>query len=217
MRKLIENWKWQLAQKLEIRWWQQYLRNKDVNEYLQAKKAYWQRVLETINLKVPDQSLVLDAGCGPAGVFMVLPDQKVMAIDPLLEQYKNKNHHFNPLNYPWTTFKRLGLEELDIKNHFDYVFCLNVINHVKDIDRALDNLVNATKSGATLVLSIDVHRYNSLKKIFQFLPGDVLHPHQYNRTDYKAMLEKRDCHLLQSHCLKSGNIFDYWILVARCP
>ena len=121
------------------------------------------------------------------------------------------------LNYPWTTFKRLGLEELDIKNHFDYVFCLNVINHVKDIDRALDNLVNATKSGATLVLSIDVHRYNSLKKIFQFLPGDVLHPHQYNLTDYKAMLEKRDCHLLQSHCLKSGNIFDYWILVARCP
>ncbi|GAB5552454.1 MAG: hypothetical protein Sapg2KO_20450 [Saprospiraceae bacterium] len=210
-------WKWQLAQKLEIRWWQQYLRNKEVDAYLSAKKAYWHRVLREIDVSIPKHAKVLDAGCGPAGIFMALPYCKVWATDPLMDHYQQKIPHFQTVDYPWTTFQNETLEDLNKVAEFDIIFCLNVINHVNDIKRAMDALVQAAKPGATFVLSIDAHRYPWLKTIFQTLPGDVLHPHQYALEDYRVMLEKRHCQIVQSLCLKPGRIFDYWILVARCP
>lgn len=210
-------WKWQLAQKLEIRWWQQYLRNKEIGTYLSAKKAYWHRVLHEIGLLVPPKAKVLDAGCGPAGIFMALPECEVWATDPLLGHYQEKIPHFQAADYPWTIFQNNTIEALDQAAKFDFVFCLNVINHVQDIEQAMDALVQAAKPGATFVLSIDAHRYAWLKTIFQTIPGDVLHPHQYDLKDYQGMMEKRDCQIIQSLCLKPGRIFDYWILIAHCP
>ena len=86
MRKL----RWKIAQSAEIRWWQRYLKRKPAADYLQWKSAYWKTFLHQIGLKVKASENVLDAGCGPAGVFMVLKDQKVDAVDPLLDQYDKK-------------------------------------------------------------------------------------------------------------------------------
>lgn len=210
-------WKWALAQKLEIRWWQGYLKHKNVANYLSDKKAYWQRVLQAVELRVPTGSKVLDAGCGPAGLFMILPDCQVVAVDPLLDRYQTDLVHFEAAAYPWTSFQNKTIEGLEDAAEFDFLFCLNVINHVDNIAHAMDALVKAAKPGATFVLSIDTHRSPLLKKVFQTIPGDVLHPHQYDLHDYQRMLEKRGCTVKRKQLLKPGLIFDYWILVTECP
>jgi 2-polyprenyl-6-hydroxyphenyl methylase/3-demethylubiquinone-9 3-methyltransferase len=207
--------KWRLAQFLEIRWWQQYLRKKGKEEYLNAKRAYWQRVLNELNLEIPVGARVLDAGCGPAGIFMVLEQAEVVAIDPLLKAYAEKLPHFVPEDYPWVQFENIMLEHLSVGEPFDYVFCLNAINHVSDLQRSLAILVEATKTGQSLILSIDTHRWRGLKWLFRLLPGDVLHPHQHSLTDYQALLKQQDLQIIQKHRLKPGWVFDYWVLVAR--
>ncbi|NCT93946.1 MAG: class I SAM-dependent methyltransferase [Chitinophagaceae bacterium] len=213
-----KNWKWRLAQQLEYRWWQRYLRHKDVSAYTRDKQRYWHTMLADIApwVSVNRGQEVLDAGCGPAGVYMVLEQDRVTAIDPLLDKYGSLPH-FRPEQYPWVQFEQLPLEVLDKTAQFDLIFCLNAINHVNDLELSYDRLVQALKPGGTLVVSTDAHRNTFLKKIFQWIPGDLLHPVQMDLPDYEARLTGRGLDLVHSGVYKHDFIFDYCIMIARKP
>jgi 2-polyprenyl-3-methyl-5-hydroxy-6-metoxy-1,4-benzoquinol methylase len=209
------NLKWKIAQKLEYKWWQKYLRSKNVDEYLAYKSNYWNTVLKNLSpfLTVQGQQQIMDAGCGPAGIFMVLEGNHVTAVDPLLHKYAELPH-FNSANYPWVNFLNQPLETLEQKETFDIIFCMNAINHVNDIERCYDRLVAALKPGGVMVISVDCHRSNVLKKIFQLLPGDLLHPVQLNLAEYNQKLTKRGMQILNDILYKREPIFDYFITIA---
>lgn len=206
--------KWRLAQWLELRWWRRYLSRRDPQTYLAAKHAYWQRLLGLADLVPRPGHRALDAGCGPAGIFMVLSQLQVEAIDPLLEQYARALPHFRPAHYPWVRFRAQPLEQGLPTARYDEIYCLNAINHVADWSAALDTLSEAARPGARLLLGIDVHRHAGLKYIFRRLPGDLLHPQQHDRDDYRAALQQRGWTIEREITAKPGHIFDYWLVRA---
>ena len=208
-------WRWKIAQAAEIRWWRQYLSKKSTTDYLSWKKAYWRNFLSTLAIQLATGERVLDAGCGPAGIFMVLDQQQVDALDPLLGQYEEQLDHFNKGLYPRVRFVDQPLEQFDQPVVYDTVFCLNAINHVADLNQCFDQLVHYTKPGGRLVVSIDAHNWVFCKHIFRWLPGDVLHPHQFDLGEYKGFLTERGCTVEQSVRLDKGFLFDYWVLVVR--
>lgn len=207
------NLRWKIAQAAEIRWWQNYLNGKSEKDYIIWKKEYWTNFLKQINVMPTKGTNVLDVGCGPAGIFINLAEQKVTALDPLLDQYSEKLPHFSPQNYPWTDFVTSPFEKYQTKQQFDTIFCLNAINHVADLDLCFDKLVSLTKSGGTLVVSIDAHNYSLFKHLFRLIPGDILHPHQYDLKEYEQMLTDRNCTLTKTELIKSEFFFDYYCLV----
>ena len=155
------NLKWVVAQKLEYLWWIRYLKKKNPTEYLIKKIGYWKKMLGAIEdvVVVQPGAAVLDAGCGPAGIFIALNNHKVEAIDPLLDKYINLPV-FKPANLGWTHFRNIPIEALDDKEKYDIVFCLNAINHVNDINICCKNLVDSLKPNGFLVMSrmrIDIH------------------------------------------------------------
>ncbi|GJM31865.1 MAG: hypothetical protein DHS20C18_08660 [Saprospiraceae bacterium] len=206
--------RWKIAQAAEIRWWQSYLRKQEPIIYLGKKREYWNRVLRQAAFIPKPGSKVLDAGCGPAGIFMVLKNVEIDALDPLLDAYEANLPHFNRSDYPQVNFIHAALENLEAENTYDTIFCLNAINHVANIELAMDRLICALKPGGQLLLSIDTHNYEVLKKIFRLLPGDILHPHQYDLDEYRNMLQSRECAIQQELFLKKGQIFNYHLLVA---
>jgi 2-polyprenyl-6-hydroxyphenyl methylase/3-demethylubiquinone-9 3-methyltransferase len=211
------SFRWKIAQAAEIRWWQSYLKNKPTTDYAVWKTQYWQDLLAEIGLdgSITEGSKILDAGCGPAGIFMIFKNQTVDALDPLLDDYEAKLPHFKRENYPNVQFFSQPLESFSNKKAvYDTVFCLNAINHVADLQQAFDVLMDATKLGGTLVVSIDAHNYPFLKTIFQALPGDVLHPHQFDLAEYSAMLTSRGCRIERTLLKKAEFIFNYYVLVA---
>ena len=84
--------KWNLAQKAELSLVAAPLKNKEVGAYHDWKRGYWQDLLAKISdaCEVEDGMEVLDAGCGPAGIFMALSNCSVDAMDPLLDQYADE-------------------------------------------------------------------------------------------------------------------------------
>ncbi len=208
--------RWRLAQLLEIKWWSRYLSEKDPDDYLKWKKEYWKQLIEELSnsLTINPGDKILDAGCGPAGVFIALDANQVVAIDPLLEKYQSLPH-FRPSHYPDVSFKTGTIESLNFLKEFDTVFCLNAINHVSDIHVAYDKICNAVKPGGHLVVSIDAHNHAVLKKIFRLLPGDVLHPHQYDLTEYEQFLTTRGFRIKQTLLKETGKIFNYYVQVAE--
>jgi SAM-dependent methyltransferase len=209
--------KWRVAQGRELSWWQGYLKKKDKDGYLHWKKNYWYGILDPIKkdiiLNVEDD--VLDAGCGPAGVFIVLDRYKVDAVDPLIDQYEEKLTHFKKSYYPKVNFFSVPLEQYNTDKNYQCIFCMNAINHVADLTAAFDKLISVTKNKGYVIISIDAHNHNSFKKLFRLIPADVLHPHQYDLKEYEDMLTTRNCSIVVSKLLKHEFFFNHYLLVAR--
>jgi 2-polyprenyl-6-hydroxyphenyl methylase/3-demethylubiquinone-9 3-methyltransferase len=208
--------KWKLAQQLEYRWWRHYLRQRDKSKYLEWKKDYWLRLLSSISthIEFPKNKTILDAGCGPAGIFMALDGNYVDALDPLLDKYRSLKH-FTKNDYPWTTFITDSIESLDETGKYDLIFCLNAINHVNDIQLCYDKLYAALKKNGYLVISTDAHRFRLLKRIFQAFPGDALHPVQLESYEYDAFLLKKGFTILNNQVYKQEKIFNYHLTIAK--
>ncbi len=207
--------RWQIAQFFELHWWRRYLARKEKTTYLDWKRRYWRQFLAQTGIELKPDGKVLDVGCGPAGIFMVLTSQQVDAIDPLLDQYKVKLPHFRAEDYPNTRFFCQKIENFKPGYTYDTLFCLNAVNHVADLPACLDRLSSLTKAGGILVLSVDAHNHSFLKRIFQLFPGDILHPQQYELAEYEAMLEARGFSLESKFLIKREWIFGYWVLEMR--
>ena len=206
--------RWKIAQAAELKWWQNYLKNKDSKTYIEWKKSYWKDFLKKCNLYLPDNSVCLDAGCGPAGIFIILENMKVFAVDPLIDKYEMLEV-FDKNLYPYVNFINSPIEHFNIEKQYDFIFCLNAINHVADLEKSISNLSALLKSGGTLVLSTDVHRHRLLKPIFRLLPGDILHPQQHSLKDYRKMLLDRKLEIADEILIKKTAIFNYYAFVLK--
>lgn len=210
------SWKWKVAQKLELKWWKKYLKGTDLQEYLKYKHQYWIDFLKSIKLdyNALQNTFIYDVGCGPAGIFTILSQSKVIAVDPLLNQYKTELSVFNESKYPWVLFQSSTIESYKFGQKADSVFCLNVINHVIDIPKTLVNLNAGTKLGGQIIVSTDAHNFLLLKLIFKLIPGDMLHPHQYSQNEYKHFIENAGFKVTEEICLNRAFIFRYVVFKA---
>jgi SAM-dependent methyltransferase len=209
--------RWEIAQWFELRWWQRYFSGKDKNQYYNWKRAYWNNLLATIADVLPlgEAHLIADLGCGPAGIFTIFPDKEVVAVDPLLDQYAQTLSFFDKEDFPCTTFINQSLEDFVTDKKADIVFCMNAINHVADINKAYDRLVDATDNGGSIVVSIDAHNHSFFKYLFRLVPGDILHPHQYDLAEYDAFLTSRGCIVMKTVLIKKEFFFSHYVVVGR--
>jgi 2-polyprenyl-6-hydroxyphenyl methylase/3-demethylubiquinone-9 3-methyltransferase len=92
---------------------------------------------------------------------------------------------------------------------------MNAINHVNNIELCYDNLVKALKPDGYLIISTDAHKHPFLKKIFQLIPGDMLHPVQLDINEYNNFLTNRKLAIVKNILQKEEKIFDYYITIAQ--
>lgn len=197
-------------------WWKRYLRKKAPDEYLRNKQAYWGRTLEQLEWDTQPQRRVLDAGCGPAGIFIHLhATEDVTALDPLLDRYEADLAVFYREDYPAVTFLTQPLEQAITVAPFQAIYCFNAINHVANWEAALDALTAAAAPGCRMILTSDVHRHRWLLPIFRLLPGDALHPQQHLAAAYREALVRRGWTIEREEIMRQEAIFNYvgWVVV----
>lgn len=207
--------RWHIAQFFEKHWWKNYLKGKAPTEYLAWKKDYWLNFLNKLDLE-PNmlQNPIIDIGCGPAGVYMILDQHDVTAVEPLLLQYEGLEI-FKTSHYPKVNFEGDAFESYETEKKYKTIFCLNAINHFIDIEQSFKKLYDLADHGAQVIVSIDAHNHSFFRKMLAFLPLDVLHPHQYYLEEYEAFLEKQGFTILKKVLIKKDWVFDYWTLMAE--
>lgn len=210
------NLKWKIAQWFELRWWRNYLHGKNKQQYLHWKKNYWLGILSRVEdvVKLKPTQTIADLGCGPAGIFIALPQNKITAVDPLLNQYENQLPFFIKADYPNTNFVCSAIEDFNSTQKFDVVFCMNAINHVADIEHAYNVVCNSVVQNGKLVISIDAHNHTFFKYLFRLIPGDMLHPHQYSLDEYRSFMHKRGMKILKIDLVKSEFFFGHYLIAA---
>jgi len=216
--------RWNIAQSFERLWWQNYLSGTDKHRYLSWKKNYWEDVLQQVfewtghehAADFKNRSLqVLDAGCGPSGIFLNLPQHQVDALDPLMHQYLQEHQLIERQDYPNVGFMRGKLEDFSRKAAYDYVFCMNCINHVNDIGMCLENMFAALKDKGFLVITVDAHKYSIVNRVLSAIPADVLHPYQLSVDDYTHLLEDKFKTSAAKKLIKAGLLFDHYLIMVQ--
>ena len=209
--------RWKIAQWFELLWWQRYFSGKDKVKYYSWKKKYWTDLIGQIAdvLSISDAKRIADLGCGPAGIFTIFEDKSTVAVDPLLDTYEKTLSFFDKNDFPNTIFINQSLEDFQPSDKFDIVFCMNAINHVAEIDLAYDRMINAAKSGGVVVVSIDAHNHSFFKHLFRLIPGDILHPHQYDLEEYCDFMTKRGCAISKTLLVKKEFFFSHCVMVGR--
>lgn len=209
--------KWKIAQFLESWWWKRYLKNKNPEEYILWKKNYWKAFLKKINLNesLATQKNILDAGCGPAGIFLILDNHNVTALDPLLNQYKELPlfSHYNDLK---CEFICDSIEHFSTAKKYDIIFCINAINHVSDLELCSKNIFDHLAENGIAVITTDVHRYKLLKYLLRLLPSDALHPHQNDFNEYLQIFQNTGYNSITHINLEPENfMFDYVAFILK--
>ena len=92
---------------------------------------------------------------------------------------------------------------------------MNAINHVHDIQKSYDRLIENAADGAWVVVTIDAHNFSFFKHAFRLLPGDILHPHQYDLNEYQHFMTSRNCEVVASIHLKHEFFFDHYMIIAQ--
>ncbi len=203
--------KWKLAQYLEIRWWKNYQKKLD-EAYLDRKKEYWNNVLDACALPVPSGQSVLDVGCGPSGIYSILDGNTVEGVDPLIEKYTEEIKFFSPEVFPHVNFFTTPFEDFQLNKEYDVVYCLNAINHFRSLDESIQKLYAALKPGGSMLVGIDGHRHPILKKLFQTIHVDLLHPIQFSLEDYVEKFESVGFKTKKEVTFTTGNIFNYYLV-----
>jgi 2-polyprenyl-3-methyl-5-hydroxy-6-metoxy-1,4-benzoquinol methylase len=123
---------------------------------------------------------VADVGSGPRGILHYLQAARKVAVDPLMDQFKADGHQINENEVIACT---AGVEAVgDIwPGKFDVVFCLNCLDHCRDVSLGMDQLAKMLKAGGELVICVDMRH-----------PDDLDHLHKIRITDefMRAELER---------------------------
>jgi len=185
---------WRKAQENEAEFWRSIYveRRKDVPTYMPitddvalafSKKSLerFGQVLDTVSDKV-----LIDVGCGPYGLirgFQVYAQQsgnrpeKIYGIDPLIETYLE----FGTLPAePYIEYITAKAESIPLANgSCDYVYSTNVIDHVEDPDRVLEECRRICKDTGEVFFAVHIVNFPfSLLGPVLFLI-DKNHPHHF--------------------------------------
>jgi ubiquinone/menaquinone biosynthesis C-methylase UbiE len=142
--------------------------NKIADHYSETrKKELWPYLTKILN-NIPENSHILDVGCGSGKILHAFIEKKInyLGIDPCNGLLNNAHHDF-----PDYTFQNGDILELGKipKINFDFVFAIAVLHHIpnkKDRIIALKQLRNKIKTNGEIVISVwDLRSQKKFRKL----------------------------------------------------
>jgi ubiquinone/menaquinone biosynthesis C-methylase UbiE len=192
---------------------------KIIDKFYPEYKSYFKVVESEIIKAVDSCDRFLDAGCGNGyhtikfgknAKFLVGIDSDEQRIKEAKKKYKKKNIRFFCRDLKSTGFK---------DNYFDVILCQFVVEHLKDVEKALMELSRVLKKGGKLIIitSNTLNPQNLLNKILPSIIRSYLkkkfgietNPYPiFYRCNYVSKLDR----LLEKRKMKR-----IWIYRVDCP
>jgi len=119
-----------------------------------------QLLFESFNFDPNDfqNKTILDLGAGSKLRTKYFKGAEIIAIDPLLDDYKDLAHY--DVNDSNKTYSK-GIEEWipELKSSIDYAISINVLDHCFDFEKCLQNTYDYLKEDSGAFISFDCHFY----------------------------------------------------------
>lgn len=146
--------------------------------------------VEFVKQAVPSGSFILDYGCGPGRISLMLARSgfEVLGVDPsetMLEQAKEQHHQGLSVQF------RVGDETILPPDSFDAIICSSVIEYVPEPDKLLQRFHDSLREKGVLVISYS-NRVSPLR-LYSFLTKrqnvfSDAYRHQWSWSDFRKLL-----------------------------
>lgn len=149
---------------------------------------------------------ILEIGCGIGNFTNILSSYgTVWAIDinkKYISQTSKRIHGKN----------RVGIGDVEKGQYFfksklfDTIICLNVLEHIKDDSRALENIFNLMKVGGKLILLVPAHPF-----LYGAIDSAVGHYRRYEKDKLLALMEKHNFKVIKSKKMNFLGGVGWWV------
>lgn len=147
-----------------------------------ALNCYW-LLIRTLRQLDPIPRAILDAGCGKGdftfAMAALIPDAKVLGIDiseaksEEFDRYQDNIEMCQLLSVQLglsnVRFKKQDLLHMDEVEAYDFIFCVHVLEHIRENDRVILNLARALRPGGYLYIQMPGRTDLSIKWLEPFL------------------------------------------------
>jgi ubiquinone/menaquinone biosynthesis C-methylase UbiE len=143
-----------------------------------AESYYDETILDTlIMMEAARWANVLDAGCGPGvhAIRIARAGYRVTAIDVSKTMLREAQSRVSAAGIESSIkFHQEDLTKLSFADaSFRHVFCWGVIIHIREVERALNELARITEPGGTLALCVS--NYNAFDRKLETLIRSLIH------------------------------------------
>jgi predicted TPR repeat methyltransferase len=126
--------------------WSAYARG--YQRWQRARTAYQRRLREIYTFLIPPGMRVLEVGCAHGDMLAALKPAYGVGIDfcPEMIDAARKNH-------PELNFVQADAHGFDLKETFDYIVCLDLVNDVWDVQRVFEKIALHCHPGTRVILN----------------------------------------------------------------
>jgi SAM-dependent methyltransferase len=100
---------------------------------------------------------IFDAGMGfgQYTYFMAkrFPESRILAVDVKEEQVEDCKRFFSHSGFKNVTFEIADLTKINYSNEFDFILCVDVMEHIAEDELVFKNFANALKQGGKLLVN----------------------------------------------------------------
>lgn len=179
--------RWKQAQTWENSVWQNW--PVDADDW----NVYWANQFDNYSfLNAYNINSILEVGCGPWAqntrhVLKVVGQNKdVYLEDPLINNYLQQGKFIKNLK---ATYISQPLEDLSINKKFDLIICINVLDHVRDIDMCFESIYKHMNNNSLLIFGQDL---SDETDIATYPIEDVGHPIRINLDICEKLLNRTE-------------------------
>lgn len=134
----------------EIRYWKRQAKSG------QLENSWYQDLFTTpfgLTVADYDQKRILDIGCGPRGSLEWADNaSERVGLDPLVEKYRSLNIDLHAMSYVNARSEAIPFDD----DYFDFVSCINALDHVDDVKQTLQEIIRVLKPGGCFLLMVDI-------------------------------------------------------------
>lgn len=156
-------------------------------EWRTAHIHFKQYSLMYINRNIGDleNKVVIEIGCGPAGIIPYLNNATAIGVDPLTDEYKK----MWDLSNDEVKYICSEIETFETDIQADVVICWNVLDHVSDIELATKKLFDILKPDGELWFMVNLEDKRSSWKIVK-RKANSAHPYRVNIVSISRLMKK---------------------------
>ena len=169
------------------------------HKYLRRNWYYYKDMVRFLRFNIPENSRILEIGCGLGNVLNALKPSKGVGIDlsaGMIDAAKEK--------YPHLEFRQMDAENLELEETFDYIIISDTLGYFEDIQEAFKELAKVCHAGTRVIITYHSFLWQPLLKMAEWLRLKMPQPrlNWLNKGDIINLL-----HLEGFEIIKQGRRF----------
>jgi 2-polyprenyl-3-methyl-5-hydroxy-6-metoxy-1,4-benzoquinol methylase len=179
---------WAQAQKDELHHWM--TQGPDGDDW----NAWWQEQFGDYSFIPEGCTSLLEVGCGPYAqntrrIMALHPGiTKITLLDPLMKEFIEKQTAATKIE--GATLHSFAIEDKYLVPEYDVVVCINVLDHVQNIDMCLDSIASAVARGGMIIIGQDLSNEEDFRQCPESW-ADTKHPIKLSLEDLAPYLMLR--------------------------